>query len=354
MNNEKKGIAIIGYGGMGKWHADKILAGGVLELKGIWDIKESRRELARSLNIHTYSSLEELLADKTVEIVTIAVPNELHAPLAISAMEAGKNVISEKPVCLSSAELQAVYDVSERTGKLFTVHQNRRWDAYFRVMQEVYNSGDLGEVFTVESRVQGSRGIPGDWRGKPEHGGGMVLDWGVHMIDQMLQITGDRRIERIYCCLDHVTNYQVDDGFKLDIYFEGGLTGRIEVGTSHFISLPLYYMAGNNGTAMINSWESECQVVCCKSRDEKDVIPVVTAAGLTKTMAPRTKESITEYSIEQAKLDVHDFYRNFVLAIDGKADMIIKHCEVMRVMKVMEACFASDKAKAPVAFEDTI
>ena len=346
----KKGVAIVGYGGMGGWHADRIRENDVAELKGIWDIKQDRRDLAISKGIHVYSSYEDLLADKSVEIVTVAVPNELHKPLCIQALEAGKNVICEKPVCLSSRELQDIIDVALRTGKLFTTHQNRRWDSDFLMMKQVYESGDLGEVFGIESRVQGSRGIPGDWRGKKEHGGGMLLDWGVHLIDQTLQITKERRIERIYCCFDHITNYEVDDGFKLDIYFENGLTARIEVGTSHFLSLPRHYMTGSNGSAIIRGWGKDCEVVCCKNWEEKDVIPVVTAAGITKTMAPRNKDNITQYVIPNPESDVHEFYKNFSDAIDGRAEQIVTHKELMRVMRVMEACFASDAAKAPVDF----
>ena len=354
MVNNKKGVAIVGFGGMGGWHKNKLLKSDVAELCGIWDIKEDRRQAARDENIHVYSSFEDVLADEKVDIVTIAVPNELHMPLSIAALEAGKNVISEKPVCLSSDELAKIIAASERTGKLFTTHQNRRWDADFLMMKQVYESGDLGEVFTMESRVQGSHGIPGDWRGKKEHGGGMMLDWGVHLIDQILQITKERKIKRIYCNFDHITNYEVDDGFKLDIYFEEGLVARVEVGTSHFISLPRHYMNGTNGTAIVRDWGRDCEVVCCKNWEDKDVIPVVTAAGLTKTMAPRNKETITEYSIPSPKSDVHDFYRNYCLAVDGKAEQIVTHKELMRVMKVMEAAFESDAAGKPVEFKDTI
>lgn len=354
MVGNKKGVAIVGFGGMGSWHKNKLLNSDVAELCGIWDIKEDRRQAARDENIHVYTSFEDVLADEKVDIVTIAVPNELHMPLSIAALEAGKNVISEKPVCLSSEELANIIAASERTGKLFTTHQNRRWDADFLMMKQVYESGDLGDVFAMESRVQGSHGIPGDWRGKKEHGGGMMLDWGVHLIDQILQITKERKIERIYCVFDHITNYEVDDGFKLDIYFEEGLVARVEVGTSHFISLPRHYMNGSNGTAIIRGWGKDCEVICCKNWEDKDVVPVVTAAGLTKTMAPRNKDTITEYVIPSPKPDVHDFYRNYCLAVDGKAEQIVTHKELMRVMKVMEAAFESDAAGKPVDFADTI
>lgn len=350
----KKRVAVVGYGGMGGWHTRHLLESDVAELAGIWDIDEKRRELANERGIHVYKSLEDVLSDESVDIVTIAVPNECHLPISVQAMEAGKNVISEKPVCLDHLELEKMIEASRCTGKLFTVHQNRRWDCDYLMMKQVYASGELGDVFGIESRIQGSRGIPGDWRGHKEHGGGMMLDWGVHLIDQMLGIVYDRKIEKIYCRFDHITNYEVDDGFKLDLYFENELTARIEVGTSHFISMPRFYMTGTNGSAMINSWTENCRVVCCKNWDEKDVVPVVTAAGLTKTMAPRHENTISEHEIERPESDVHDFYRNVCLAIDGKAEQIVRHDQLMRVMRIMEAAFKSDELGVPVEFEDNV
>jgi predicted dehydrogenase len=182
----------------------------------------------------------------------------------------------------------------------------------------------------------------------------MVLDWGVHLIDQMLRIVYDKKIESIYCRLDHITNDEVDDGFKLDIYFEKGLTARIEVGTSHFIELPRFYMAGTNGAALINGWKDNCKLVLCETWEEKNIVPVVTSAGLTKTMAPRKEDSVTECFIERPKSDVHDFYRNFCAAVHGEAEMIVTHDQLMRVMRVMEACFLSDETHLPVKFDDVI
>ena len=348
----KKGAAVIGYGGMGSWHTRHILNSDVVELKGIWDIDEARRVAAVENNIHAYSSLEDLLSDESVELVTVAVPNDDHKSLCIKAMEAGKNVICEKPVAMNLCELKEMVAASNRTGKLFTTHQNRRWDADFILMKQVYDSGDLGEVFSIESRVQGSHGIPGDWRKEAVHGGGMLLDWGVHLIDQILQMVNGKKIEKLYCRFDHITNYEVDDGFKLDLFFADGPVAHVEVGTSNFISLPRYYMAGTNGSAIVRGWGMDCEVVCCKNWDDKDVVPVVTAAGLTKTMAPRSKETQTEYTLPSSKGDVHDFYRNVCLSIDGKAEQIVTHAQQIRLMRVMEACFESDRLGLPIKFED--
>ena len=118
----KKKVAVIGYGGMGGWHCEHLQNSDVAELAGIYDIKEERRELARSRGIRAYESFEEVLADPEVDILTLAIPNDCHKEDAILGLRAGKNVISEKPVTLSSADLQEMIDAANETGRFFTVH----------------------------------------------------------------------------------------------------------------------------------------------------------------------------------------------------------------------------------------
>lgn len=346
----KKNIAIIGYGGMGWWHGDYLKKSDVCNLLGVWDINPERLVIAHNEGINTYSSLEELLNDDRLDIVTVATPNDVHRELIIKVLESGKNAISEKPVTMCSEDLQAMIDASERTGKLFTVHQNRRWDCDFLAMKQVYESGILGPVFNIESRVHGSRGIPGDWRGMKKHGGGMMLDWGVHIIDQMLLMVPSK-VKKVYCQYDHITNYEVDDGFRLTLNFENGVRAYLEVGTSNFINLPRWYMQGENGTAVINDFSCEGKIVCVENWDEKDVVPVRTAAGLTKTMAPRKDDTIKTHEIPQITSDVHDFYRNVAKAVDGIEPQLITHPQLMRVLKLMEACTKSDETGMPVDFE---
>ena len=169
-------LGIVGYGGMGSWHGNIVKDIDGLIVKGVYDIKPERGELAKERGFLSYHSLEELLSDEEIDIVLVSTPNDLHKPIAIQAMRAGKNVVSEKPVTLSSADLAEMIRVSEETGVLFTVHQNRRWDEDFLTIKKIYDENLLGGVFRIESRVHGSRGIPGDWRQEKEHGGGMVLD----------------------------------------------------------------------------------------------------------------------------------------------------------------------------------
>lgn len=351
MNFMKKNLVVIGYGGMGTWHTQHALKSDVVNLAGVYDINPEKNKLAEERGIFAYDSYEAVLADEKVDLITVAIPNDSHKEVVIRALEAGKNVICEKPVSMDSAELDEMIAASEKSGKLFSVHQNRRFDVDFLAMKQIKQSGELGELINIESRIHGSRGIPSDWRGEKEHGGGMLLDWGVHLIDQVLQIF-DEKIDKIYCVFDHITNKEVDDGLKMTIYFEGGKSAFIEVGTYNFIPMPRFYLRAEKGSAIITDWREKCKVAKCKYWHESEVLPVQTAAGLTKTMAPRDSVTMDEYELEKPASDVHDYYRNFCAAIDGKAEQLVTHPQMRRVMKVMEACFESDRIGQVVKFEE--
>ncbi|MBD5460157.1 MAG: Gfo/Idh/MocA family oxidoreductase [Lachnospiraceae bacterium] len=350
----KHTLAIVGFGGMAGWHyelIEKDFSMDELAVAGIWDIREERREYAASMGIHVYRSLEDLLADEKVDLVLIATPNDVHKSIAIQAMEAGKNVVSEKPVTLSSEDLREMTEASERTGRFLTVHQNRRWDEDFLTVKKVMEEGKLGEIFRLESRVHGSRGIPGGWRQEKEHGGGMVLDWGVHLFDQALLLFPGVKLKTVYATLTNVTDQTVDDGFTADLGFENGVHMIVEVGTSNFISLPRWYVLGTDGTAMIRDWGHDLQIVWAVGTDEKDVVPVRTAAGLTKTMAPRRDDSIHTESEPEVKSDIREFYRNVTAVLEGREESRIKMEEVARVMRLMEAVFQSARENTVVFFE---
>lgn len=347
----KKNTAVIGYGGQGAWHCRQIRNSDVVTLTGIYDVKMERCEAAQQEDIHVYESVETLLGDEKVDIVVIAVPNDAHEELVCRALEAGKNVICEKPVEMTVAAFDRMAMAARKAGKLFSVHQNRRWDVDFLAMKSIADSGEIGELIRIESRIHGSRGIPSDWRCTKAQGGGMILDWGVHLIDQVLQIFWEDKIASLYCSTTNITNTEVDDGFKLTLYFESGREAYIEVGTYNFIAMPRFYMQCKNGTAMITDWTKKAHVAKLKAWNEKDVLPVQTAAGITKTMAPRDEVTLEEYDVERPVSDVHDYYRNYCAALEGTQRSLITLPQVRRVMQVMEAAFASDKKKQVLKVE---
>ena len=343
-------IAVIGYGGQGAWHCNQIIKSDVAELAGTYDIQAKRRQAATDNGVFVYESNEAIFADKSVDIIVVATPNDVHEDLVVNGLLSGHNVICEKPVALSVAEFDRMVEAQNKSGKLLTVHQNRRWDVDFLGVKSVIQSGEIGEVIRIESRIHGSRGIPSDWRCIKKYGGGMILDWGVHLIDQMLQLIPEN-ISTVNCVTTNITNSEVDDGFRLEIGFESGKTAHVEVGTYNFIAMPRFYMQCEKGSLYLIDWQQNAKVAKLTRWIEKDVTPVQNAAGITKTMAPRDSLTLDEYEIERPASDVHNFYRIFCSAIDGEAEQLIKNNEVRRVLLVMENCFKSAEIMQTVKVE---
>ena len=342
-------IGIIGYGGMGKWHHVKTGDVECVRFEAAYDIDEKARQTAAEKGLRVYTTLEDILKDSELDTILIATPNEFHCPYAVEAFKAGKNVISEKPVSMSSDELQIMIDSAKEHGKLFSIHQNRRWDDDYRIIKEIYETNAIGKMFSIQSRVMGSRGIPGDWRAKKEHGGGMMLDWGVHLIDQALDMIPEK-VTDIYVRMQHVRNAEVDDGFQLFMTFESGLVYLVEVTTATYINLPRWHVSGETGTAIINDWSCEGKIVVpILGTEHLDAKPIKAGAGLTKTMAPRGDETTRELPLPQSKTDSwNDYYSNFAAAIRGGQELLVKTDNVMRVMKIMEATFESEAKNAAI------
>lgn len=341
-------IGIVGYGGMGGWHAEQLMSMPDFQLAGVYDIDPEKIRKAGQKGIRGYSSLEELPGDGSVRTVILAVPNNFHQELSVRALRAGKNVICEKPVTRNSGELEDVIRTAKETGRLFSVHQNRRWDRDFLTVKKVLEDGTVGKPFYIESRVQGSKGIPGDWRCVKEAGGGMLLDWGVHLIDQLMWLVKSP-VTEVCAHLLSVKFPAVDDNFKLMMRFENGLSALVEVGTYMFINLPRWYVCGDAGTLQIDDFSCSGRIVKADTVEmEWEEGIVYTAVGPTRTMAPRPRESVRELPLPYLESDARDYYRNFRDADFGRAELAVKPEEALRAMRVIDAGFESAQKGASV------
>ena len=348
---DKINVVVVGYGGMGNYHAERIDSFENFNLSGVYDIKPERCKVAEDKGWYAYPSFEAVLEDEGVELIVCATYNDCHKDIAISALRAGKNVISEKPVTLCSEELEEIIAVANETGKLFTVHQNRRWDNDYRTLKNILDKNELGPVFSIESKVYGSRGVPSGWRGEKEHGGGMLLDWGVHLLDQILMLNEGKKIESVYGSLTNITNFEVDDGFRAIIKFYDGPECLVEVLTNNFIEAPRWYMAGENGTAIIRTLDIEGEIVKIKDWEKMDAVPVQMGAGITKTMAPRTPETIEKFPLDVINVQWADYYNNIYDALRNGAKPLITHDQQRRLMKLMEAIVESSQKNEVIYFE---
>ncbi len=335
--------AIIGFGGMGGYHQEQIKKRvPELTIKGGVDVRPEAYEKMRALGMHEYPTLQALLDDKSVDIVTIATPNDFHKDISIACLKAGKNVVCEKPVTLNAAELEEIIAVAKETGKLFSVHQNRRWDKDYRIMREVVKSDVIGTPYYIESRVLGSRRSLEGWRGHKPNGGGMIYDWGIHLFDQLLDYEKSPVVS-VDCHAMHVHHQEVDDNFKAFLRFESGLSAVIEIATNCFINLPRWHVCAPGGTMAVDDWECNGKIVKLNSEEKMawDEDIVYTAAGPTRTMAPRPKQTVTELPLPEVHTDWAEYYRNIVAVLDDGAELIVKPEEALRVMRLVDALFES-------------
>lgn len=339
----KYAIGIIGYGGMGSYHHKRIDKPEGIDFISAYDILPASLDKAKANGLDTYDNLSDFLSDPRLDAVLVAVPNDCHKELCIAAMNAGKHVICEKPVALNSSELEDIIRCSEENGVIFTVHQNRRMDEDYRIIKKVFDEGSIGNVFRIESRVQGSRGIADTWRRRKAHGGGMLYDWGVHLIDQMLEMVPGK-VTSVFAEFQPISTHEVDDNVRLTMWFENGVSALVEIGTCNFIMLPIWYMCGREGSVQIDYWNLEGRIYHLIDNDIKfeDEIPS-TLVGPSITLAPRASDTMEELPLPKAEVDKAFFYKNFYNALEGIEDPVVTIPQIRRVMKIIDTAFESGR-----------
>jgi predicted dehydrogenase len=187
----------------------------------------------------------------------------------------------------------------------------------------------------------GQNGVMHGWRAYKVAGGGMVFDWGVHLIDQILWMVKEP-VSEVYANLHMVKTPEVDDYFKTIIRFESGLSAQIEVGTYNLERLPRWYVCGDGGALTIGDMSGNGRLTHAKDFEMEWTEEVVqTEGGPTRTMAPRPKETLEEVPLPNVQTDWADYYHNIIAVLDGKEELIVKPEEARKVMQVMAAIFES-------------
>ncbi|WP_379138389.1 Gfo/Idh/MocA family protein [Paenibacillus sp. sgz500958] len=348
MSPAKHSVVIIGYGGMGSYHAKLIKENVSLEVVGTYDILPDRQEASIQDGYTVYASYEAVLSDPKVDVILIATPNEIHKDLSIQALRAGKHIICEKPVTLSTRDFEEMISVAGEVGRVLMVHQNRRWDEDYLIIKQMYEQHTIGEMFRIESRVHGANGIPGDWRHLEAHGGGMLLDWGVHLLDQLIFMV-DSRISSVTGRLSFILGDEVDDGFEAVLEFENGVSAVVEVGTTNFITLPRWYVKGHEGAGIIEDWSLKGRIVRRNNDAQKiEPKPIKAGVGLTKTMAPPSEGATITDALPEVIQPSSSFYDNFTAVVAGTAEPIVKNSEVLRVLNLIEAIFQAGRTNQVV------
>lgn len=190
---------------------------------------QRRQEAIDRFDCMAYTDYQALLNDAAVELVVVSLPSFLHADAAIAALEAGKHVVCEKPMATTLADADRMVAAVERTGKVLSIFQQRRYNPDFVKVQEVIQSGVLGKI--VQIRLTESRfSRRWDWQTLQKFGGGSLNNTGPHFLDMALQLYGPNYPESVFCHLDRtLTLGDADDHVKLTFKGQDAPTIDIEI-----------------------------------------------------------------------------------------------------------------------------
>lgn len=202
-NTPTLGLAVIGYGpfgGMGYLHGLAATETEGLAFTAAADNSPDRIEAARLdfPDLIGHDSATSLAKDDAVDVAVIATPPSFHAELAIELLRAGKHVVMEKPMAITRADADQVIATAIEHDRTVTVHQSRRWDTDFLAVQRLMRSGELGEVFNIETFVGGFEHPCRAWHSEDSISGGAVYDWGSHHVDWINQLYGSAP-SRVLC-----------------------------------------------------------------------------------------------------------------------------------------------------------
>ncbi|MDZ4814941.1 MAG: Gfo/Idh/MocA family oxidoreductase [Verrucomicrobiota bacterium] len=188
-------IGVIGYGGaynMGRHHIKEIMLTGAIPC-AVAEVDPARRKVATEdfPHIETYSTVEEMLKKSEANIITIITPHNTHADIALKCLRAGRNVVCEKPLAITTAECDAMIAAAKKADVMLSTYHNRHWDGVILNAMKLVNEGQIGDVYRVEAHM-GAYGKPGDWwRSSKSISGGILYDFGVHLLEYSLQILND-------------------------------------------------------------------------------------------------------------------------------------------------------------------
>ena len=357
---KKLNYAVIGYGFIGRRHVETLKSFEDTDCTAVCDINPVRLEEAKLLypDIEVYSSADELFRKADIEGVIISANNNQHRELVIKAARAGKHILCEKPAALTVAELDEMIEAVNQAGVTFTVHHQRRFDKDYQCVKECYDKHVLGDIYTIQSSLYGYNGNMHDWHVYKAEGGGMLYDWGVHLIDQILNMV-DSRLVSVFADVRNVINKEVDDYFKIILRFENRVTAEIELGT-YFLSDRKdwferhWFMGGNKGTMYADKFNPEGKIVKTTHLLEntaKDQDKSLASYGPTRSFGIPEPGLIVTESIPQVTCEQKDFFKNYFKAVNGEEDFAVKISEVKRALAVMEACWKSAETMKSVDFE---
>jgi len=250
-------VGLVGFGMGGRvFHAPLISSVEGLELATVVE-RSSDKAAERYPGITTYRSIDELLANPSIDLVVLSTPTGTHFDAAQQVLKAGKNLVVDKPMAVSSAEIAQLMALTAECNLLLAPFHNRRWDSDFQTINKLILDDSLGRLVYLQSAFD--RWSPGStrrpWKDDPALGGGILLDLGTHLADQALVLFG--KPEAVSAEISRERDGQgSEDSFTLRLRYPG-LSVIITSNCLSALPRPRFHLRGTKGNLRKNGLDPQ-------------------------------------------------------------------------------------------------
>lgn len=341
-------VGLIGFGLAGRaFHAQVIRAVPGLRLAAILQRGENEAAV-KYPDVRVVRSIKELLAIREIRLVVIATPNETHAPIARTCLEAGRDVVVDKPFTTTLAEANELVELAKKLGRLITVYQNRRYDGDFQAIRQIVADGTLGRMVRFETNYDRFRPQlkVGAWRERIVPGAGILFDLAPHTIDHALVLFGlpeavnaDVRLERAAAV--------VDDAFDIMLHYSGGMRAALRSTMLAAAPRPRFVLHGTLGAFFKHTFDpTEINL-------RNGIVPDSGPWGWEPekdwgVLTTVENDAVVQRRVPSASCDYRDYYVNMRDAILGKAELAVTPEHAMNVMRILEMARQSSTERCTI------
>ncbi|MBI1387600.1 MAG: TIM barrel protein [bacterium] len=274
-------IGVVGMGFIGKFHCDAMKDAPEAHLVAVADVKKvpNLRKAQDEFNVMAYNKVEPLIKRSDIDAITLGVPSGLHGEIAIKAAEAGKHVLTEKPIEVTLQKADAMIEACRKNKVKLGVISQRRWDAGMKELKQAVDDGFLGDLVLGDAYVKWYRTQQyydsGAWRGTWElDGGGALMNQGVHTVDCFQWVMGPvKSVTAQTARLAH-ERIEVEDVAQALIQFKNGAMGTIIASTAVYPGMDeRLEISGTKGTmVMTKSSITTREIIGEKKKEDGAII----------------------------------------------------------------------------------
>lgn len=334
--------AVLGYGFAGRiFHAPFLQAAG-FEVAAISTTAPARVAQASAdfPDAEIAASADELIGREDLDLIVVATPNASHTALAIAALEHGHDVVVDKPFAPTVADAKQIVATADDTGGVLSVFQSRRFDSDFRTVRQVLDSGELGAVHRFESRYERWRPAVSDgWResADPAEAGGLLFDLGAHLIDQFVSLFGTPTT--VYAELgQRRAGSSVPDDVFLALQTET-VTGHLWMSSLAADAGPRFRVLGDRAAFVKRGMDPQEAALLAGHRP-----PAADWGAESPGEYGRIGSDGTWRTVESARGDYTDFYRELAVAIAGHGPVPVDAADAVLGLQVIQAAQRSAAA----------